>query len=66
MQWQIAFTVVVYPCLILAYMGEAAFLSQHKREIQRSFYSSITEDFCFSLQDILADKDRTDQASYNF
>lgn len=38
---QIAFTVVVYPCLILAYMGEAAYLSKHKEDLQRSFYKSI-------------------------
>ena len=38
---QIAFTVVVYPCIILAYMGEAAYLSKHKEDLQRSFYKSI-------------------------
>lgn len=40
---KIAFTAVVYPCLILAYMGEAAFLSQHKEDLQSSFYKSIPE-----------------------
>jgi len=40
---KIAFTGVVYPCLILAYMGEAAFLSKHKGDLQRSFYMSIPE-----------------------
>ncbi|XVF25337.1 hypothetical protein REPUB_Repub13aG0204700 [Reevesia pubescens] len=40
---RIAFTVVVYPCLILAYMGEAAFLSKHKEDLQQSFYKSIPE-----------------------
>ncbi|XP_022715411.1 probable potassium transporter 13 isoform X2 [Durio zibethinus] len=40
---RIAFTVVVYPCLILAYMGEAAYLSKHKEDLQRSFYKSIPE-----------------------
>lgn len=40
---KIAFAGVVYPCLILAYMGEAAFLSKHKEDIQKSFYSSIPE-----------------------
>ncbi|OMO65933.1 potassium transporter [Corchorus olitorius] len=39
----IAFTVVVYPCLILAYMGEAAYLSKHREDLQRSFYKSIPE-----------------------
>eukprot|EP01018_Ginkgo_biloba_P000778 Gb_17025 [translate_table: standard] len=40
---KIAFTGLVYPCLILAYMGEAAFLSQHKWDLQRSFYKAIPE-----------------------
>ncbi|XP_038698642.1 probable potassium transporter 13 [Tripterygium wilfordii] len=40
---RIAFTAVVYPCLILAYMGEAAYLSKHKQDLQRSFYKAIPE-----------------------
>uniref|UniRef100_A0A1D1Y1N3 Potassium transporter n=1 Tax=Anthurium amnicola TaxID=1678845 RepID=A0A1D1Y1N3_9ARAE len=40
---KIAFTFLVYPCLILAYMGEAAFLSKHHEDIQRSFYKAIPE-----------------------
>ncbi|KAF5954314.1 hypothetical protein HYC85_007170 [Camellia sinensis] len=31
----IAFTFLVYPCLVLAYLGEAAFLSRHHEDIQR-------------------------------
>lgn len=38
---QIAFTSLVYPCLMLAYLGEAAFLSRHHEDIQRSFYKAI-------------------------
>lgn len=38
---QIAFTLFVYPSLILAYLGEAAFLSKHHEDIQRSFYRAI-------------------------
>ncbi|MED6164783.1 3-ketoacyl-CoA thiolase with broad chain length specificity [Stylosanthes scabra] len=38
---KIAFTCLVYPCLILAYMGEAAFLSKHHDDVQRSFYKAI-------------------------
>ncbi|XP_057954319.1 potassium transporter 1 isoform X2 [Malania oleifera] len=38
---KIAFTFLVYPSLILAYMGEAAFLSRHHDDIQRSFYKAI-------------------------
>ncbi|KAL2332988.1 hypothetical protein Fmac_014201 [Flemingia macrophylla] len=40
---KIAFTCLVYPCLVLAYMGEAAFLSRHHEDIQRSFYKAIPE-----------------------
>ncbi|CAN1282205.1 Probable potassium transporter 13 [Linum perenne] len=40
---RIAFTAVVYPCLILAYMGEAAYLSKHKDDLQRSFHRAIPE-----------------------
>ncbi|KAJ0099050.1 hypothetical protein Patl1_20383 [Pistacia atlantica] len=40
---QIAFTGFVYPCLVLAYMGEAAYLSQHKMDLRRSFYLTIPE-----------------------
>ncbi|XP_031743354.1 potassium transporter 1 isoform X3 [Cucumis sativus] len=38
---KIAFTLFVYPSLILAYLGEAAFLSKHHEDIQRSFYRAI-------------------------
>ncbi|XP_050369448.1 probable potassium transporter 13 [Argentina anserina] len=40
---RVAFTGLVYPCLILAYMGEAAFLSKHKMDLHRSFYLAIPE-----------------------
>ncbi|CAA6654734.1 unnamed protein product [Spirodela intermedia] len=40
---KIAFSFLVYPCLVLAYMGEAAFLSRHHEDIQRSFYRAIPE-----------------------
>ncbi|GLJ15961.1 hypothetical protein SUGI_0263960 [Cryptomeria japonica] len=40
---KIAFTGVVYPSLILAYMGEAAFLSKNKNAIESSFYKAIPE-----------------------
>ena len=39
--FQLAFTCAVYPCLILAYMGQAAFLSRNNAYIERSFYMSI-------------------------
>uniref|UniRef100_A0A6N2KAF4 K+ potassium transporter integral membrane domain-containing protein n=1 Tax=Salix viminalis TaxID=40686 RepID=A0A6N2KAF4_SALVM len=40
---RIAFTTIIYPSLILAYMGEAAYLSKHKEDLQRSFYRAIPE-----------------------
>ncbi|KAL5746576.1 hypothetical protein ACOSP7_027722 [Xanthoceras sorbifolium] len=40
---RIAFTGVVYPCLVLAYMGEAAFLSKNKSDLRSSFYLAIPE-----------------------
>lgn len=36
-----AFTLLVYPSLVISYMGEAAFLSKHHEDIQRSFYKAI-------------------------
>ncbi|KAJ7520780.1 hypothetical protein O6H91_19G022500 [Diphasiastrum complanatum] len=38
---KVAFTCVVYPSLVLAYMGQAAYLSKHHGDIQMSFYKSI-------------------------
>lgn len=41
---QIAFTFVVYPSLILAYMGQAAYLSQHhviESDYRIGFYVSV-------------------------
>lgn len=41
---QIAFTFLVYPALILAYMGQAAYLSQHhETSYQISFFVSVPE-----------------------
>ncbi|RWR86907.1 potassium transporter 4-like protein isoform X3 [Cinnamomum micranthum f. kanehirae] len=38
---RIAFAFVVYPCLVLQYMGQAAFLSKNLDSIPYSFYDSI-------------------------
>lgn len=41
---QIAFTFVVYPSLVLAYMGQAAYLSTHhiiEKDYQIGFYVSV-------------------------
>lgn len=40
---QIAFTFMVYPALILAYMGQAAFLSKHHHTYSIGFYISVPE-----------------------
>ncbi|KAL3654093.1 putative potassium transporter 12 [Castilleja foliolosa] len=40
---QIAFTTVVFPCLLLAYMGQAAYLIKHPHSASRIFYESVPE-----------------------
>nr|GMD30313.1 potassium transporter 11-like [Ipomoea batatas] len=40
---QLAFTVIVFPCLLLAYIGQAAYLTQHKDHVAEAFYRSIPE-----------------------
>ncbi|CAK8532946.1 unnamed protein product [Lathyrus sativus] len=40
---RLAFAVVIYPCLVMQYMGQAAFLSKNLDSIQNSFYDSIPE-----------------------
>lgn len=42
---QIAFTCVVFPCLLLAYMGQAAFLMKYPDSAGRIFYNSIPDGF---------------------
>ncbi|KAK4261296.1 hypothetical protein QN277_004315 [Acacia crassicarpa] len=38
---QIAFTCVVFPCLLFAYMGQAAYLIQYPNSYSRIFYASV-------------------------
>lgn len=38
---QIAFIVVVFPCLLLAYCGQAAYLTQNREHVVDAFYNSI-------------------------
>jgi len=38
---QLAFTFFVFPCLLLAYCGQAAYLVIHKEHYQDAFYASI-------------------------
>lgn len=40
---QIAFTGVVFPCLLLAYMGQAAYLIKHPHSAAKIFYASVPE-----------------------
>ncbi|KAK2366377.1 potassium transporter [Trifolium repens] len=38
---RIAFGFVIYPCLVMQYMGQAAFLSKNLESVHNSFYDSI-------------------------
>ncbi|KAK4254665.1 hypothetical protein QN277_010014 [Acacia crassicarpa] len=40
---QIAFTLLVFPCLLLAYSGQAAYLMNNMDHVQDSFYRSIPD-----------------------
>nr|XP_010921760.1 potassium transporter 7 isoform X1 [Elaeis guineensis] len=40
---KVAFVAVIYPCLVLQYMGQAAFLSKNFSDVSTSFYESIPE-----------------------
>uniref|UniRef100_A0A0D6QY81 Potassium transporter n=1 Tax=Araucaria cunninghamii TaxID=56994 RepID=A0A0D6QY81_ARACU len=40
---QIAFTLVVFPCLLLQYMGQAAYIIHHQDHVKNAFYKSIPE-----------------------
>uniref|UniRef100_A0A0E0M0M7 Potassium transporter n=1 Tax=Oryza punctata TaxID=4537 RepID=A0A0E0M0M7_ORYPU len=40
---QVAFTAVVFPCLLIAYMGQAAYLMKHPFAVERIFYDSVPE-----------------------
>ncbi|KAK1375853.1 Potassium transporter [Heracleum sosnowskyi] len=40
---QFAFTVVVFPCLLLAYFGQAAYLMNNKEHVSDAFYRSIPD-----------------------
>ncbi|CAI9092878.1 OLC1v1028233C1 [Oldenlandia corymbosa var. corymbosa] len=40
---QIAFTSVVFPCLLFAYMGQAAYLTKNPHSVDRIFYDSVPD-----------------------
>ncbi|XP_062074470.1 potassium transporter 3 [Humulus lupulus] len=42
---RVAFSCVIYPCLVLQYMGQAAFLSKNLSSAPLSFYASIPDPF---------------------
>ena len=41
---QIAFTFVVFPCLLFAYMGQAAYLMKYPDSYTKIFYASVPGD----------------------
>ncbi|XP_010260581.1 PREDICTED: potassium transporter 10-like [Nelumbo nucifera] len=40
---QIAFTIVVFPCLLLAYSGQASYLMKNQEHVKDAFYRSIPD-----------------------
>ncbi|KAG6556338.1 hypothetical protein Mapa_002281 [Marchantia paleacea] len=38
---QIAFSVLVFPCLLLSYLGQAAYLMHHPEDVKDTFYKSL-------------------------
>ncbi|WOL06737.1 potassium transporter 7 [Canna indica] len=40
---RVAFVGVIYPCLVLQYMGQAAFISKNLSDVPTSFYESIPQ-----------------------
>ncbi|XP_062109791.1 potassium transporter 4-like [Humulus lupulus] len=46
---RLAFAFVVYPCLVVQYMGQVAYLSKNPDKIHYSFYNSIPESVFWSV-----------------
>ncbi|XP_056686706.1 potassium transporter 7 isoform X2 [Spinacia oleracea] len=46
---RVAFSFFVYPCLVLQYMGQAAFLSKNFSVVSSSFYSSVPDPFFWPI-----------------
>ncbi|KAL2621511.1 hypothetical protein R1flu_001716 [Riccia fluitans] len=40
---QLAFTTLVFPCLLLAYIGQASYLLKYPEDVTEAFYNSIPE-----------------------
>ena len=47
---QLAFTVLVFPCLLLAYSGQAAYLMQNTDHVVDAFYRSIPGKNSFTVE----------------
>ena len=55
---QIAFVGLIYPCLVLQYMGQAAFLSKNIHDVSSSFFESIPRKFsCIGVATLKMPKD---------
>ncbi|KAG6415902.1 hypothetical protein SASPL_123321 [Salvia splendens] len=46
---RMAFILLVYPCLVVQYMGQAAFLSKNMDSISNSFYDSVPDGFLWPV-----------------
>ncbi|KAK8940682.1 putative potassium transporter 11 [Platanthera zijinensis] len=46
---QIAFTLIVFPCLLLAYCGQASYLMQHQEHVSEAFYRSIPKNIYWPM-----------------
>ncbi|TVU34678.1 hypothetical protein EJB05_16523 [Eragrostis curvula] len=46
---RVAFVTIIYPCLVLQYMGQAAFLSKNIFHMRTSFYDSIPGIACMTV-----------------
>uniref|UniRef100_A0A803PNQ7 Potassium transporter n=1 Tax=Cannabis sativa TaxID=3483 RepID=A0A803PNQ7_CANSA len=46
---RVAFSCIIYPCLVLQYMGQAAFLSKNLSAAPLSFYASIPDPFFWPI-----------------
>ncbi|KAK1311418.1 Potassium transporter 4 [Acorus calamus] len=46
---RMAFALLIYPCLVVQYMGQAAFLSKNLGSVETSFYDSIPSIACMTV-----------------
>ncbi|KAJ9541304.1 hypothetical protein OSB04_027810 [Centaurea solstitialis] len=55
---QLAFTVVVFPCLLLAYSGQAAYLMKNKEHVSDAFYRSIPDIILTASEKVVSNRIR--------